>query len=172
MKLKFLFFLFVLVTAGFSSAQTPRRSPYLGYKYKAVLPGKTLPNGVTEIGGSLIGDINADPVHEIASVQKRKTRMLWLNVSTGQDSGGVTGWKVLDVISFPALVKTDYLFFTGDPAIGCTRSGKEIPNLVGVGKILRKRAIFQPSKLWVADLKTKKFKSISTSGIKCGYSEP
>ena len=172
MKLRLLFFLFILVTVNVSSAQTARRSAYLGYEFKGVVPGKMLPNGVREFGGALIGDINADPVYEIASVQKGKTKMLWLNVSTGKDSRGVTGWKVLDVVSFPALLKTDYLFFPGDPAIGCTRSGSDIPNFVGVGKIIPVRGIFKPSRLWIADLTTKKFKSISTSGVKCEYSEP
>lgn len=172
MKTTFVIFLFILVAATFSHSQTVKRSPYIGYAYKGVLAGKTLPNGVKSMGGGLIGDIEADPVYEIAEVEKGRTQMLWLNVSTGQDSQGVTGWKVLDVLSFQALSKSDYLFFYGDPAIGCTRSGKDIPNLVGVGRIIRKQAIFRPAKLWVADLGTKKFRSISTSGIKCEYSEP
>src|SRR6187401_1091086 len=155
MKSKLFILVVVLVAASFTSAQKAKRSPYIGYKYKPVLLAKTLPNGVKEMGGALIGDIDADPVYEVASVEKGKTKMLWLNSSTGVDSTGMTGWKVLDVLSFPSLIKSDYLFFVGDPAIGCTRSGKDIPNLVGVGRIMRKQGAFRPSKLWVADLTTK-----------------
>ena len=172
MKSKIFIVVALLIAVNFASGQTAKRSPYIGYKYKGVLVGRALPNGVKEMGGSLIGDMEADPVYEIATLEKGKTKMLWLNVSTAKDSTGVTGWKVLDVLSFPSLLKTDYLFFYGDPGIQCTRSGKDIPNLVGLGRIYRKQAIFRPSKLWVADLTTKKFKSISISGIKCEYSEP
>jgi hypothetical protein len=172
MKSTILIFVIVLSAGSYVYSQTAGASRYIGYKYKGVLPSKTLPNGVKDMGGSLIGDIDDDPVYEIASVEKGKTKMLWLNESTGKDSTGVTGWKVLDVLSFGGLTKSDYLFFYGDPAIGCTRSGKDIPNVVGVGRIIRKQGIFRPSKLWVADLATKKFKSLSVSGIKCEYSEP
>jgi len=172
MKSKILVFLVVLAAFDFSYSQTVKRSPYIGYKYYGVVPSSRLPNGVKHFGGGLIGDINADPVYGLSQVQKGKTKMLWLEVSTGRDATGVTGWKVLDVLSFPSLLRSDYLFFYGDPAAGCTRSGKDIPNLVGVGKVMRKQGIFRPSKLWVADLATKKFKSISISGIKCEYSEP
>ena len=120
----------------------------------------------------MIGDIEADPVYEIADVEKGKTRMLWLNASTGKDSTGVTGWKVLDVLSFPALLKSDYLFFAGDPSIECRRSGRDIPNLIGVGRIIRRQEIYKPSKLWVANLETKKFEPLVLAGVKCVYSEP
>ena len=172
MKSKILIVAVVLIAANFAFAQTAKRSPYIGYKYHGVVPSSTLPNGVKHFGGGLIGDFKADPVYGLSQVQKGKTKMLWLEVSTGQDATGVTGWKVLDVLSFPSLLRSDYLFFYGDPAAECTRSGKDIPNLVGVGKIMRKQGIFRPSRLWVADLATKKLKSISLSGIKCEYSEP
>src|SRR6185436_427067 len=154
------------------TAQTNVGAKYINYEYRGVVPETTLPNGVKHFGGGLIGDFDADPVYGISQVQKGKTRMLWLEVSTGKNATGITGWKVLDVLAFPNLLKTDYLFFYGDPAVGCTRAKKDIPNLIGVGKLNRKRAIFQPAKLWVADLATKKFKPMSISGIKCEYSEP
>ena len=172
MNIRILIAIAVLFLPTFAFAQTNHRAKYINYKYKGVVPSTTLPNGVKHFGGGLIGDIDADPVYGIAQVEKGKTKMLWLEQSTGKDASGVTGWKVIDVLAFPALLKSDYLFFYGDPAIGCTRSGNDIPNVVGVGKIFRKQGVFRPSKLWVADLATKKFKPLSISGIKCGYSEP
>lgn len=147
-------------------------SGYVGYEYEGVRPGTTLPNGVKLLGGGLIGDVEADPVYGISEVQKGKIKMLWLEVSTGKNSTGVTGWKVLDVLGFSTLARTRYVFFTGDPAIGCRRGGNDIPNLVGEGRIVRARGVFVPSNLWVANLKRKKFERISLAGVKCEYSEP
>jgi hypothetical protein len=149
-----------------------KRSEYIGYEYKGVRPSETLPNGVKHFGGGLIGKIDAEPVHGISEVSRGRTKMLWLEVSTGQDTGGVTGWRVKDVLAFPALAKTDYVFFAGDPAILCRRRGSEIVNLVGVGRILRRQGIFRPSKLWVANISSEKFERISLAGVKCEYSEP
>lgn len=109
-----------------------KKSPYIGYEYKGVVPSATLPNGVKHFGGGLIGKIDADPVHGISQVEKGRTKMLWLEVSTGQDAGGVSGWRVKDVLVFPALTRSDYIFFAGDPAILCRQRGTEIVNLVGV----------------------------------------
>jgi hypothetical protein len=149
------------------------RAKYINYKYKGVNPESILPNGVKHFGGALIGNIDADPVYGISTVAKGRTNMLWLEVSTGRDStSGVSGWRVLDVLAFPGMTKNDYLFFSNDPAIYCRRNGKDVPDLVGIGKIYRSRGIFQPTKLWVADLKTEKFKSIPIAGVKCEYSEP
>jgi len=149
------------------------RAKYINYKYKGVNPESILPNGVKHFGGSLIGDIDADPVYGISTVAKGKTNMLWLEVSTGRDStSGVSGWRVLDVLAFPGMTKSDYLFFSNDPAVGCRRNGKDVPNLVGIGKIYRSRGIFRPTKLWIASLKTRKFEPTPLTGVKCEYSEP
>lgn len=155
-----------------ASAFSQTYSEYIGYEYEGVRPGTTLPNGVKLLGGGLIGDVEADPVYGVSEVQKGKIKMIWLEVSTGQDASGVTGWKVLDVLGFSALARTRYVFFIGDPAIGCRRGGKEIPNLVGEGRIIRARNVFVPSNLWVANLDRKKFERISLAGVRCEYSEP
>jgi hypothetical protein len=154
------------------SAQTTDRTRYINYQYKGVVPETTLPNGVRHLGGGLIGDFDADPVYGISQVQKGRTKMLWLEASTGKDDTGVTGWKVLDVLSFPALLKTDYLYFINDPSIMCLKNGSDVPDLVGVGRLNSTRGVFQPSKLWVANLKTKRFEPYSVAGVKCQYSEP
>ena len=172
MCLRFTILLLALLLPLTILAQSKTGAKYIGYEYAGVLPDSTLPNGVKSFGGGMIGDINADPVYEIAQMKKGTESMLWFNVSTGQDSTGVTGWKVLDVLSFPALRKSDYLFFYGDPAIGCKRGGKDIPNLVGVGTIIRRQGTFKPSRLWAANLTTKKFEPVRIAGVKCRYSEP
>ena len=169
MKLTLIFFAVMLLQSA-AFAQT--RSPYIGFEYEGVIPGKTLSNGVKHLGGGMIGDINADPVYGISQLQKGTTKMLWFEVSTGQDATGVTGWKVLDVLTFSNLARTRYVFFVGDPAINCRRRGKDLENLVGEGRIMRARGQFIPSNLWTANLSTKKFKRISVTGVTCEYSEP
>ena len=156
----------------FVSAQADGGTKYVGYTYKGVVPEATLPNGVKHLGGALIGDIDTDPVYGISQVEIGKTKMLWLEISTGQNASGVTGWKVLDVLSFSSLSSRDHLFFYGAPAIDCRRNGGEIENLVGFGRIDRKRSKFNPTKLWIANLKTKRFETISTLKVTCLYSEP
>ena len=152
------------------AAQTS--SKYIGYKYKGVTPESTLPNGVKHFGGSLIGNIDADPVYGISSVALRTNKMLWLEVSTGRDASGVTGWQVKDVLSFPSLTKAQYLFFAGDPAIECKRGADPIDNLVGVGQIFPKLGLFKPTKLWTANISTEKFEIVKVAGVLCTYSEP
>lgn len=145
---------------------------YVNYEYSGIPPGSLLPNGVKHLGGGLIGDIDADPVYGISQVSAGTTKMLWLEASTGRDVKGVTGWKVLDVLAFRNAGKNDHIFFYGDPAIQCTRKGKDVPNLVGVGRIFRSQGTFKPAKLWTADIKTRRFVSVTAVGLKCIYSEP
>lgn len=171
MKFKFAVVIFILTIQGGILAQSAK-SPYINYRYEGVVPGRSLPNGVIELGGSLIGDIEADPVYSVAQMKKGRTEMLWLVVSTGKNEKGVSGWKVIDVLSFPSLAKAQYLFTAGDPAIYCRKNGGEIPNPVGVGRIDRKRARFLPLKLWSADLKLKRFTPLNLAGVKCEYFEP
>jgi len=172
MKSKILILLVVLTGANFTYSQA-EASRYIGYRYTFDISSKALPNGVKIVGTWDIGDPDSSPAYGIATVEKGKTTMLWLTV-TAEDSTGLTGWNVLDVLSFPVTThKRDVIFFyPGGSASGCTRSGKVIPNVAGVGRIVGKQAVFRPSKVWVPDLATKKFKSIPFSGIKCEYSKP
>lgn len=170
--MKFYVSIFVVLILFPATLFSQSRSPYVGYKYEGVRPSNTLPNGVKHFGGSLVGDIDADPVYGISQVQKAKTKMLWFEESTGQDAKGVTGWRVLDVLTFSSLARTRYIFFVGDPTILCQRAGKDLENLVGEGRVFRSRGVFVPSNLWIPNLETKKFQKISTTGVKCTYSEP
>lgn len=164
--------IFPILAVAQKKSGVPKRSPYINYRYKGIPPSNTLPNGVRHWGGGLIGDFDSDPVYGVSQVGKGNTKMLWFEVSTGQDDSGVTGWQVMDVLAFPAMPKTDYLLLTPDPSIECHRNGNDIPNLVGVGRIIPRQQIFRPSKLWIANLETKKFEPTSLTGIKCQYAEP
>jgi hypothetical protein len=167
MKSKIFAVLLVLAGASFTYSQA-NGSRYIGRKYTDFTSSKALPKGVKVVGTWDIGDRNSAPAYGIAEVEKGNTTMLWLTVTTQDSTGHLTGWKVLDVLSFPVTARDNVFFFhpAGSPQV-CTRSGKVIPDAAGVGRIVRKQALFRPSKLWVPDLATKKFKSVSPAGIKC-----
>lgn len=170
--------LFVLVlllvpVAATAQAKSAAASKYVGYEYKGVPPETVLPNGVKHLGGGLVGDFDADPVYGISRVARGTTTMLWLEASTGRDSSGVTGWRVLDVLSFPVLRSNQHLAFAVDPAIGCKRNGKEFTgDAVMIGRVFPKMGIYKPERVWIANLKTGKFESAAAAGLNCAYSEP
>ena len=145
---------------------------FVGHEYKGVVPDTVMPNGVKHLGGALISDINKDPVYGISQVSKGRTRMLWLEVSTGQNEKGVTGWRVLDVLSFPAFPATQHLLIAFDPAIECLRGGKPVDGLVASGTIIRRKGVYNPQRAWIADIEKKKFTPASIRGLRCTYSEP
>ena len=166
MKTTFAIMVLVLLSAAAVSAQ------YVGYEYKGVTPETVLPNGVKHLGGGLISDVEADPTYGISQVSKGKTEMLWLEVSTGQNETGITGWRVLDVVSFPALTRSQHIHMHHDPAVECTRGGKIVEDLVAVGTINRHRGSFTPQRAWTADISKRKFIPASIRGLRCIYSEP
>ena len=159
-----------LIFAAFADGQTA--ASYIGYEYKGAVPDTVMPNGVKHLGGALISDINKDPVYGIAQVSKGRTQMLWLEVSTGQNEKGVTGWRVLDVISFPKPIGSQHAMLPLDPAVECTRNGKAVPYLVAVGRIDTRRASYTVQRAWIADIDKKKFTPASIRGLRCNYYEP
>lgn len=153
-------------------AAPAQEAKYIGLEYKGVVPDTVLPNGVKHLGGALISDYKVNPVHAISQVSKGQTQMLWLEVSTGKNEMGVTGWKVLDVISFPALTGAGHVMIPLDPAVECLRGGEVVPNLIALGRIDRRRGSFTAKRAWIADLTKKKFTPASVRGLRCTYSEP
>jgi hypothetical protein len=174
MRSPILFVIALLLIPVAALAQTKAAaSKYVGYTYSGVRPETLLPNGVKHLGGGLVGDFDANPVYGISRVTKGTTTMLWLEVSTGRDVTGITGWRVLDALTFPALRATQHLAYAVDPAIGCMRNGKELTDdTVMIGQVFRKLGVYKPEKVWTANLKTGKFESSSVAGLKCTYSEP
>ena len=155
-----------------ASAYGQSAASYIGYEYKGATPDTVMPNGVKHLGGALISDINKDPVYGIAQVSKGRTQMLWLEVSTGQNEKGVTGWRVLDVISFPKPTGSQHAMLPLDPAVECTRNGKTVPYLVAIGRINTRSASYTVQRAWIADINKKKFTPASIRGLRCNYYEP
>ncbi len=166
MKSTMLIFLILFVAPSFVSAQ---KSKYVGYKHKPVLMGKTLPNGIKDLGGGMIIKGNKITSYGIGRFSKGKTQMLWLELATGENEKGVTSWEVKDVLIFPNFTKDQELLFTSDES--CTINGKNDENLVVFADFLQQKR-YVVRKAWRTNLKIEKFKSISTKGIKCEYYEP
>lgn len=160
----------LLFFAALSNGQTPAN--YISFEYKGIAPETVLPNGVRHLGGALISDHRVDPVYGISQVSKGKTRMLWLEVSTGQNDKGVTGWRVLDVLMFPGFTETQHLLIAFDPAVECLRGGNPVERLVAVGRIDRRKGTYTPQRAWIAEIEKKKFTPASIRGLRCTYSEP
>lgn len=165
----------ILITFLFSSAiaQSAAGSKFIGYKYESPDVGKKLPNGFTHNGGGLIGDIDADPVYGVSVLEKGKTKMFWLEVSTARNNnGGVTTWEVKDVLEFSSLGPKDFVLEFSDPTFECKRGGTGLEHVVGVGAFNRKSGVFVPRKLWLPNAKTAKFESVPVRNVRCLYSEP
>lgn len=148
------------------------KSQYVGYKYKGVNPDTVLPNGVKHLGGGLISDFNVEPVYGISNVTRGRTQMLWLEISTGSDAGGITGWQVKDVLTLPAMSKNQSFHYPTDPAVSCQRNKQEAGNLIVFGEILSKQGRFNVRRAWLANTKNEKFEEVPAKGIQCEYSAP
>lgn len=164
--------LLVLLVALFvmSYAALAQKSKWIGYKFEPVNNGKALPNGWTDIGGAIISNIEVDPLLAIGRLRKGANEMLWFERSTGQDSNGVTGWEVRDVLEFPNMKKNQDLLYGG--AGECYRNKKLDASLVVYADFLARSKSYKVLKAWRANQKTQKFEPILIKGVKCVYDEP
>ncbi len=97
--------------------------------------------------------------------------MLWLELATGEDENGVTGWQVKDVLVFPNFRKNQELLF-GEGVAGCEGNKKSDTRLVVLADFPIKGSFYKVRRAWRANLKTEKFEETSIKGIKCEVYEP
>lgn len=154
-------------------AQATSTSDFIGYRYESPEIGTKLPNGFIHRGGGLFGDINAERVYGVSTLEKGKTLMFWLEISLSRDrSGGVTAWEVKDALSFSEFRQGDRVLEFNDPSFECLRGGKVLADLVGIGRFDKKRGTFTPRKLWRPNAGTARFEPVTTRNVRCIYSEP
>lgn len=158
MKTKLLVFLLLLALPVFAIPQKPN---YKGYKYKGVVYGETLPNGVKDHGGGLLSDEN----YGVSRLSKGKKDMLWLGKITGRDEKGVPSWQVKDVLTFDTLKKNQQFLFSYSSS--CLQNGKEALDIVVMAENSADKKSYKVLKAWKANHKKEKFKKISTKNIKC-----
>ena len=87
MKFKF-FALLVFLTIPL--AVSAQNNKYVGYEYTGVVVNQSLPNGVKDLGGNLIGDFD----YAVSHMKKGKTDMIWLTRIKNRNEEGVPNWKV------------------------------------------------------------------------------
>ena len=161
--------LLFLVMAQASAAQT---AEYRGVRYKVSGEGKALPAGTTNLGGTLIGNIEQRPLWGIAQVTKGRTQMLWLEKATAEDETGVTEWQISDVLMFPNFPKSHELLFGGGP-MPCTISGRPAGDtLVVHARFDARRERYATIAAWKASAKSGRFTSVRPAAVKCLYETP
>ncbi|MCU0240001.1 MAG: hypothetical protein MUC29_11215 [Pyrinomonadaceae bacterium] len=164
MKFKFYLILVVLLLSFNVFAQ--KKDEYIGYKYKGVVYGKTLPNGVKDLGGGLLSNDNYGISHFI----KGNLNMLWLDKITGRDDKGVPNWVVKDVLRFPLMKKNQSFLFSY--ASSCAKNKKGDLDMIVLAEFNAKLKKYKVLQAWKANLKKEKFEKISIKGIKCEVIEP
>lgn len=163
MKFKFYLVLLILLFSFNSFAQ---KDEYIGYKYKGVVYGKTLPNGVKDLGGGLLSDDN----YGISHFSKGKLQMLWLDKIIDRDGKGVPNWEVKDVLRFPTLKKNQNLLFSY--ASSCLKNKKPELDLVVLAELNSKTKKYKVIKAWKANVKKERFEVLKTKGIFCEVEAP
>jgi hypothetical protein len=144
------------------SAVGQKKLKYVGYTHKGVVFGETLPNGLKDAGGGLLSDEN----YGVSRFTKGKSSMLWLEKITSRDDEGVPDWEVRDVLTFDKLKRNQqFLFSYSSP---CTLKGKQKLDLIVMARVSGKKKGYQVLKAWQVDLKSEKFKALSTKNIRCG----
>ena len=163
MKFRLLVLLAVLAIPTQIFAQ---KNKYIGYKYVGVSYNQTLPNGVKDLGGSLLEDNN----YAVSRMKKGKTEMLWLARITSRNAKGIPKWQVKDVLTLPVLKKNQEILqgFT----FPCTINDEEDLNLIVLADYLAKSKTYKVRKAWRANTKTNKIQVISVKGISCEIEEP
>lgn len=164
MKFKFYLILVVLLFSFNSFAQ--KKDEYIGYKYKGVVYGKTLPNGVKDLGGGLLSNDN----YGISHFSKENLQMLWLDKITDRDNKGVPSWEVKDVLRFPKMKKNQTFMFSY--ASSCLKNKKADLDMIVLVELNPKTKKYKVIKAWKANVKKEKFEVIKTKGIKCEMITP
>jgi len=159
----------MIVMLAFPTLVSAQRSEYIGYKYKPVLMDQLLPNGVKDMGGAIVSEYDASPVFGVGRFSKGTTQMLWLEKSTAEDAEGVKEWIVLDVLTFPSFGKNQSLML-GEGE--CQVNNKIVKGLIVFANFLPRKKTYSVIKAWKANLKTERFVTTSTKGVKCEYFEP
>ncbi len=164
--MKFRFYLGLLVIVFSFNALAQKKDKYIGYKYKGVVYGKSLPNGVKDLGGGLLTDDNYGVSHLI----KSKQNMLWLSKITGRDEKGVPNWIIKDVLRFSEIKKNQTFLFSYSSS--CLQKGKSDLDLIVLAEFYAKGKKLKVLQAWKANVKTEKFEKIAIKGIKCEVIKP
>ncbi len=159
MKFKF-FALLVFLTIPFTvSAQ--EKNKYVGYEYTGVVVNETLPNGVKDLGGNLIGDFD----YAVSHMRKGSKDMIWLTRIKNRNDEGVPNWKVAKVLVLPKL-KKDQQIVSGFKS-PCKLGKKEDITLIVLTNFSVKSKTYTPEKAWRANILKDNFEEVSIAKVNC-----
>jgi len=162
MKFHLILLFAILVLPMIAAGQ---KRAYVGYKYTGVAYDQKLPNGVRDLGGSLLENEN----YGVSRMKRGKTEMLWLSMISGRNWSGVPNWKVKDVIFLPTLKKGQEILH--GISYPCTVNELEDLNLFVLAQLAPKKNSYIVKKAWRANTRTKKFEALSTKGIACAAAD-
>jgi len=161
----------LIVTILLTVTAMGQAEQYVGFKYKPVILGHRLPNGLEDMGGAIVSDLKVKPTWGISIKRKGTTRMLWLEKATAEDGRGVNEWEVADVLVFPRFTNSQDLLFGGGPG-DCTYSGKTDDHIVVHAQFFSRSLTYKTINAWRADTSTGKFVPLNASLAKCKYDAP
>ncbi len=170
MKFSILFFIVcvgVLLPCAFAqqaplpnsqNASAVESAKYIGLRYSS-----SLPNGLENVGGSLVSDVNDAKAYSISQIHRGKVKMLWFELSNRNDSATPYS-EVKDMLVLPEIRKNQILVSYSVCLLG-NNLDREIVAI----------AYYQPDeeyftrirRAWRANRQTEKFEEIPTKGIKC-----
>jgi len=164
MKLKLLFSIVLIAVAAANFAAQKRE--FVGYEYKGVVYGATLPNGAKDLGGGLLSDEN----YGVSRFSRGKNFMLWLEKINSRDADGIPSWAVKDVLIFSKPKKNREFLFSHSS--GCRQMGEENLDLIVMAEFLPKTKTYKVINAWRANIAGEKFEKTSKKGIVCQYDAP
>lgn len=137
------------------------QASYVGYEYEGVVPNDTLPNGVLNAGGALIGDIGKTS-YGLSFVSRGPAEMLWLEHVTGGTNRHLR-WRVDAALDLPVLQHGQTVAWGAT----CAIDGANDPEIVAVVVDTDTERYTQIVRAWRADRQHGTFRDVSTRGITC-----
>lgn len=131
---------------------------YIGLRYR------TVPKGVTDLGGWVIGNDRVNGrEYVVANVKKGAQQMLWLGIILSLDTQGRPTYQVVDVLNLPTLGKSVQLTHGGQ----CERNGGVDPELVTIAREEDTAQLRQILRAWKANRRRERFEVVSVRNIVC-----
>lgn len=161
--------LLVLYACEYSPASrlpTVSREPagdasYVGYEHDGVVPNETLPNGVIEFGGALLGGVGGES-YGLSFVSQGRNEMLWLEHVTGGTNRHIR-WRVDAVLNLPALSRGQVLVWSAS----CAIDGTHDPEVIAAVVYTDTERYTQIVRAWRADRQHHTFRDMDAVGITC-----
>jgi hypothetical protein len=158
-----------------SAAPTPEppASKYIGLEHSMSIAAIAM--GAIDLPDSLAVEsvlfldnpafVGAGPHNSLTRVQGRQSSMVWLEEMVRRESDGVTLWRVAGVLDLPAVTEQQAIIVSKD----CRAGERPDPNLVAIAQ---REATPGPwytniQQAWRANLATRSFDKVETSGLRC-----